>query len=139
MGVSTSSDGLAGAGRGRRGDGSVGGGGLRSSDAGGERGAGKALLEGTALLLSALLSGEALGRGAVAGLMRVDLVPISGGEGAGGHAGCFRDVLNDCANVASRVVIWAARLATRLDDVGDELGEVVAKTRLGSGARFAGH
>ena len=130
---------VKGAGRGRRGDGGVGGGGLRGGDAGGERETGEALLEGTALLLSTLLGGETLDGGAVAGLTRVNFVPISGGEGARGYAGRFGDVLNDRADVASRVMVWAARLATRLDDVGDELGEVAAKTRLRSGARFARH
>ena len=86
---------VKGAGRGRRGDGGVGGGGLRGGDAGGERGAGEALLEGTALLLSTLLGGEMLDRGAVAGLARVNLVPIGRSEGTGGHTGRFGDVLYD--------------------------------------------
>ena len=90
-------------------------------------------------MLSTLLGNETLNGGAVAVLTRVDLVAVSRGEGAWGYSGRFGDVLNDRADVASRVMVWAARLATRLDDVGDELGEVAAKTRLGSGARFAGH
>ena len=97
------------------------------------------MLEGAALLLSALLGNETLNGGAVAVLTRVDLVPVSRGEGAWGYSGRFGDVLDDRADVASRVVVWAARLATRLDDVGDKLGKPAAKTRLGSGARFAGH
>ena len=72
-------------------------------------------------------------------MARVDLVPVGWGEGAGGYAGRFRDVLYDCADVTRRVVVGASRLAARLKDVGDELGEVAAKTRLRSGARFAGH
>ena len=130
---------VEGAGRGRRGNGSVGGGGLRGGDAGGERGAGEALLEGTALLLSTLLGGETLDGGAVAGLAHVNLVPISRSEGTGGYTGRFGDVLYDRADVARRVVIGASRLATRLEDVSDELVEVAAKTRLRSGARFARH
>ena len=130
---------IKGAGRGRRGDGGVGGGGLRGGDARGEGGASEALLEGTALLLSTLLGGETLDGGAVAGLARVNLVPIGRSEGTGGHTGCFGDVLYDRADVACRIVIGAPRLATRLKNVGDELGEVAAKVRLRSGARFAGH
>ena len=130
---------VEGTGRGRRGNGSEGGGGFCGGDARGKGGAGKALLERAALLLSALLSNETLNGGAVAVLTRVNLVLVSRGEGAGGYAGRFRDVLNNRADVARCVVVWAARLATRLDDVGDELGEVAAKTRLGGGARFAGH
>ena len=126
-------------GRGRRGDGGVSGGGLRGGDAGGKRGASKTLLERAALLLGTLLGGKALDRGAMAGLARVNLVPIGGGEGAWGYSGHFRDVLNDSADVARRVVVRASRLAARLENVGDELGEVAAKTRLRSGARFAGH
>ena len=53
--------------------------------------------------------------------------------------GRFRNVLYDCADVACCVVIGASCLAARLKDVGDKLGEVAAKTWLGSGARFAGH
>ena len=121
------------------GNGGVGGGGLCGGDARGEGGAGKALLEGAALLLSALLGNETLNRGAVAVLTRVDLVPVSRGEGAWGYTGRFGNVLDDGADVARRVVIGASRLAARLEDVGDELGEVAAKTRLRSGARFAGH
>ena len=97
------------------------------------------MLERAALLLGTLLGGKALDRGAMAGLARVDLVPIGGGEGAWGYSGRFGNVLDDGADVARRVVVRASRLAARLEDVGDELGEVAAKTRLGSGARFAGH
>ena len=97
------------------------------------------MLERAALLLSTLLGGEALDRGAVAGLARVDLVPIGGGEGARGYSGRFGDVLNDSADVACRVVVRASRLAARLKNVGNELGEVAAKMRLRSGARFARH
>ena len=126
-------------GRRRRGDGGVGGRGLRGGYARGERGAGEALLEGTAPLLSALLGGESLDGGTVAGLACVDLVPIGWGEGSGGCAGRLGDVLDDSANVARCVMVRASRLAARLKDVGDELGEVAAKTRLRSGARFARH
>ena len=97
------------------------------------------MLKRAALLLSALFGNEALDGGTVAGLARVNLVPIGWGEGAGGYAGRFRDVLNNRADVARCVVVGSSRLATRLEDVGDELGEVAAKTRLGGGARFAGH
>ena len=97
------------------------------------------LLEGTALLLSMLLGGETLDGGTVAGLARVNLVPIGRGEGTGGYAGHFRNVLYDGADVARRVVIGASCLAARLEDVGDELGEMAVKTRLRSGARFARH
>ena len=69
----------------------------------------------------------------------VDLVPVGWGEGTGGYAGRFRDVLYDSANIARRIVIWVSRLAAQLEDVGDELGKVATKTRLRSGARFAGH
>ena len=72
-------------------------------------------------------------------MARVNLVPIGWGEGSGGYTGRLGDVLNDSADVARCVVVWAARLATRLDDVSDELGEVAAKTQLGSSARFTGH
>ena len=75
----------------------------------------------------------------MASLARVNLVPVGRGEGAGGYAGRFEDVLYDGADVARCVVVRAARLATRLDDVGDELGKPAAKTRLGSGTRFARH
>ena len=51
---------VEGTGRGRRGNGSEGGGGLCGGDARGEGGAGKALLEGAALLLSALIGNKAL-------------------------------------------------------------------------------
>ena len=91
------------------------------------------------MLLSALFGYEVLDRGTVAGLAHTYLVPIGGGEGAWGYSGRLGDVLNDCADVASCVVVWATSLAARLEDVGDELGEVAAKTRLGSGARFTGH
>ena len=97
------------------------------------------MLKRAALLLSALFGDEALDGGTVAGLARVNLVPIGWGEGAGGYAGRFGDVLYDRADVARRVVIGAPRLAARLKNVGDELGEVAAKARLRSGARFAGH
>ena len=130
---------VKGAGCGRRGDGGVGGGGLRGGDAGGKRGAGKTLLEGMALLLSALLGGEAVDGGAVAGLARVNLVPVGGGKGAWGYSGRFGNVLDDGADVARRIMVRASCLTARLEDVGDELGEVAAKTRLGGGARFAGH
>ena len=69
----------------------------------------------------------------------VDLVPVGGGEGAWGYAGRFGDVLDNSADVARGVVIGTTSLAARLKDVGDELGEVAAKARLRSGARFAGH
>ena len=72
-------------------------------------------------------------------MARVDLVPIGRGEGAGGYSGRFGDVLNNRADVARCVVVRASRLATRLEDVGDELGKVTVKTRLRSGARFARH
>ena len=72
-------------------------------------------------------------------MARVDLVPVGWGKGAGGYAGRFRDVLNNRADIARCVVVRASRLAARLEDVSDELGEVAAKTRLGGGARFAGH
>ena len=97
--------------RGRRGDGGVSGGGLRGGNAGGERGAGKTLLERAALLLSTLLGGKVLDRGAMAGLARVNLVPIGGGEGAWGYSRHFGDVLNDSADVARRVVVRVSRLA----------------------------
>ena len=97
------------------------------------------MLERAALLLSALFGDEALDGGTVAGLARVNLVPIGWGEGAGGYARRFGDVLDNSVDVARSVVVRAARLATRLEDVGDELGEVAAKTRLRSGARFARH
>ena len=97
---------------GHQGDGGVGGGGLYGGDAGGKRGAGKALFKGTALLLSTLLGSKTLDGGAVAGLVHIDLVPIGWGEGAGGYSGRFGDVLDDRADVASRVVVRAARLAT---------------------------
>ena len=42
-------------------------------------------------------------------MARVDLVPVGWGEGAGGYAGRFRDVLYDSADVARRIVIWASR------------------------------
>ena len=92
-----------------------------------------------ALLLSTLFGNKALDGGTVMGLAGVDLVPVGGGEGAWGYSGCFGNVLDDGADVARRVVVRASRLAARLEDVGDELGEVAAKTRLGGGARFAGH
>ena len=130
---------IEGTGRGRWDNGSVSGGSLRGGDAGGERGASETLLERTALLLSTLLGGETLDGGAVAGLARVNLVPISRSEGTGGYTGRFGDVLYDRADVARHVVIGAPRLAARLKNVGDELGEVAAKARLRSGARFAGH
>ena len=131
---------VEGAGRGCRGDGGVGGGGLRGGDAGGERRTGEALFEGTALLLGALFGNEALDGGAVTGLARVDFVPIGRSKSTGGYSGRFGDVLNNRADVASCVVVWAACLATRLDDVGDELGEMAAKTRLGAarGSRGTG-
>ena len=72
-------------------------------------------------------------------MARVDLVPVGWGEGAGGYAGRFGDVLYDCADVTRRVVVRSSRLAARLKDVGDELGQVAAKARLRRGARFAGH
>ena len=130
---------IEGTGRGRQGNGSEGGGGLCGGDARGEGGTGKALLEGAALLLSVLLGNKTLNRGAVAVLTRVDLVPVGRGEGAGGYSGRFGDVLNNCADVARCVVVGSSRLAARLEDVGDELGEVTAKTRLRSGTRFARH
>ena len=89
--------------------------------------------------MSALFGGEAVDGGAVAGLARVNLVPVGWGKGAGGYAGRFRDVLNNRADVARCVVVRASRLAARLEDVGDKLGEVAAKTRLRSGAKFARH
>ena len=97
------------------------------------------MLKRAALLLSALFGNEALDGGTVAGLACVNLVPIGWGEGAGGYAGRFGDVLYDCADVTRRVVVRSSRLAARLKDVGDELGKVAAKTRLRSGARFARH
>ena len=51
---------VEGTGRGRRGDGGVGGGSLSGGDARGEGGTGEALLEGAALLLSALIGDKAL-------------------------------------------------------------------------------
>ena len=51
----------------------------------------------------------------------------------------LRCVLNDCAYVASCVMVRAARLATRLNNVGNELGKAAVKMRLRSGARFTGH
>ena len=130
---------VEGTGRGHRGNGSEGGGGFCGGDARGEGGAGQALLERAALLLSALLSGESLNGGTVAGLARVDLVPIGRGEGSGGYAGHLGDVLDDSADVARCVMVRASCLAARLEDVSDELGAVAAKTRLRSGARFARH
>ena len=130
---------VEGTGCGCRGNGSESGGSLRGSDAGGERGAGKTLFERTALLLSALFGGESLDGGTVAGLARIDLVSIGWGEGSGGYAGRFGDVLHDSADVARCVVVRPTSLAARLKDVSDELGEVATKTRLGSGARFARH
>ena len=97
------------------------------------------MLKRAALLLSALFGDKALDGGTVAGLACINLVPIGWGEGAGGYAGCFGDVLDDGADVARRVVIWAARFTTRLKNVGDEWGKVAAKTRLRGGARFARH
>ena len=97
------------------------------------------MLKRVALLLSMLFSGEALDGGAMASLACVNLVPVGRGEGTGGYAGRFGNVLYDGADVARRVMIGASHLAARLEDVGDELGEVAAKTRLRSGARFARH
>ena len=97
------------------------------------------MLKRAALLLSALFSGEVLDGGAMASLACVNLVPVGRGEGTGGYAGRFRNVLYDGVDVARRVMIGAPRLAARLKNVGDELGEVAAKARLRSGARFAGH
>ena len=72
-------------------------------------------------------------------MARVDLVPVGWGEGAGGYAGRFRDVLYDRADVTRRVVVRSSRLSARLKDVGDELGQVAVKAQLRRGARFAGH
>ena len=69
------------------------------------------MLERAALLLSTLLGGKALDRDAMADLTCVNLVPIGGGEGAWGYSGRLGDVLNDCADVASCVVVWATSLA----------------------------
>ena len=97
------------------------------------------MLKRAALLLSVLFGDEALDGGTVADLARVNLVPIGWGEGAGGYAGRFGDVLDNSTDVAGCVMVGPTSLAARLEDVGDELGEVAAKTRLGGGARFAGH
>ena len=97
------------------------------------------MLERAALLLGMLLGGKALDRGAMAGLARVNLVPIGRGEGSGGYTGHLGDVLDDSADVARCVVVGSTSLAARLKDVGDELGQVAAKARLRRGARFAGH
>ena len=77
-----------------------------------KRGTREALLEEVALLLSVLLGDKMLDGGSVAGLARVYLVPVGGGERTGSYAGCFRDVLYDCTDIASHVMVRAARLMT---------------------------
>ena len=57
------------------------------------------LLKGMALLLSMLLSDEALNGDMVMILPHVNLVPIDGDEGTRSYLRCFRDVLNDGTDV----------------------------------------
>ena len=54
-------------------------------------------------------------------MAHVDLVPVDEGEGTGSHARCLRDVLDDGADVAHGIVVAAACVAPRLDDVGEEV------------------
>ena len=124
---------VEGTGRGGRGDGSVGGRGFCfcGGDAGSERGAGEALLEGAALLLSALLSSETLDRGAVAGLLCVDFIPVGWDKDTEDQSRCFRDILNDCADVTRHVMVWVPCFAAQLENVSNKLRQVAVKTRLG--------